>query len=642
MSVERPGKLIEVNVTSVTGIAAWPFDDGLDDPWFIAGNPYRWRIVMTISGETHSSHVTREEFVWNGLDIRVGDYVAGRNEPVAVRIYEVENKTISGVTALVEDVDRFNTFNDPTGNGLGIFGEGLGIVFELGDDGLPILNPLPTGIGANLISDLTSRFRINNPIHRYRVEQPGHSFVLGEQVSITPSGYVKASVVNDKITGYITDIGPGPDIFFYKPITKIAERHFPALPGGISDFIYVDENSPGDLDNLPSGLPLFIKLTLAIPAEIRGTVANPTSTVSTMLVINGITITFTGTDLATIVSDIDGETSSTGIDASVGLVESTTLGSLSGPFTAITPTVVVFSINGTSISLTTDDAFAGFSLISDMVTDINALLGTHGVTASDDSGKLRLTDLLGGAITIVDIDPAAPTGGSRKSFTEATGLLDAPASTDEIIVLTAADGRELILQNGATGDALGDLGLYSVDNGQLPIGLVMEQGIRKGEMFVVDDITARDALVPKIGDQAFVIDAGQEEWALFVWVNDTWILFTNENASDTDAETISIIVNWDDPSTNFIHRVSDGSRILFATVKVLTPFDGTTPTLTIGDSLDNSRFMSSDHNDLTDEGTYNSTPSFQYDTGGLETEIFAYFAGDGSLAGSAKVTISYT
>jgi len=640
MAVQRPGKVIEISASNITGIETWPYDDGSGDPWYAGNNPYRWRVVAAVPGEAHSSHLTREAFVWNGLDIVVGDWMAGQAEPKAVKIIEIDAKTIGSITMIVEDVDRYNTFNDNTSNGVGIFSTGSVYVFELQDDGLPNLNPLPSGVPANFVSDLTSRFRSQNPNHRWEVDHVAHPFSIGEQVSITSSGYVKASIADDKIVGYVTDIGPGPDKFFYKPINKLTKRHFPALPGNIGDYVYIDETTPGALNNVASGSPLFLKLTDSIPAVTIGSNINPVLSPGTVLLVNGESVSFSGVDLTTVVSDIDAGTAIHGVDAEVVFSETSTTGSINGAFTSITPPVT-FTINGVLVSLISDNSFAGFSVVSDMVADINGLTGSHGIVASDDSGFLKLTNSSGGAITVVDVDPAAPTAGARKSFIETTGILDAIASTDEIIKLTTADGREILLQDGSIGTATADLGVVSVDNGALPFGMILEQGSKTGEMFVVADIAERNALITSTGDMAFVQDSGENEWAVYIYVNAAWTLLSNEDSSDTDAETISITITGGSVTNNFIHRVSSGSRITMVTVEVITPFDGTAPTLIIGDNDVNDRLMDDFLNDLTVAETFAATPSYQYDNSGLETEIFAYYVPDGSIVGEALVTITY-
>jgi hypothetical protein len=638
MSVLRPGKVIEVVVTATTGTDAWPYDDGSNDPWYVNRNPYRWRVEMSVPGENHSSHKTREPFVWNGLDVNVGDWIGGKNEPIAVKIIKIESKTVATVTCIVEDIDRFNTFNDPTGNGIGIFGTGDAVIFELGDDGMPILNPLPFGVPANFVADVESKFRIQNPVYRYRLQQKAHTLQVGDQAAITPSGYVKASLSNDKVVGYVTDVGPGPDIFFIRPSTKIVERHLPALPGNVADYIYINDTMAGKLDNTPGGDPVFIKLSNEIPAYIKGTALNPALTPGNILTINGIPVTLTGATLASAITDINLATVGTGVTAYLGLVSTTVVGTVSGPFTGNTPPVTA-SLNGTTITISSQSQYPGWSVLGDIIYDINLLSDTHGVVASDDNGYLRLTNDSGGNITIFDIDPPAPTAGNRKSFIEATGLTSVPANTDQVIILKTSDGRQILLQNN-TGDPLSELGLVSVDNGQLPIGLVVETGVRKADMYVVPNIPARNALVPKIGDQAYVVDTGQGEWGLYVW-NNAWGMIANHDSARTDAETISIDILWSNPTTNAIYRVSDGSRVSMITVDVLEAFNSISPSLTIGDVLDTSRLMGNNMIDLTVAESFVATPSHQYSTGGTETEINAYFNSNGATQGHAKVTITY-
>jgi hypothetical protein len=119
------------------------------------------------------------------------------------------------------------------------------------------------------------------------------------------------------------------------------------------------------------------------------------------------------------------------------------------------------------------------------------------------------------------------------------------------------------------------------------------------------------------------------------------VQLTDEDASDVDAQTLSVNATYTSGSPILIGSLSDGARITSITVDVTVVWNDPTATLTVGDSVDNTRFMSSSLNDLTTQGTYYSSPAFQYNTGGIETEVSVYLNSGTATQGSATVTISY-
>lgn len=652
----QPAKFLECTTTLPVGTDTWPFDDGTgEDLWFLAGRSYQWQLELTVDQQSHSSHLTRDPFKYNGMDVNLGDWITGITSGVAVKIISILLKTETVVSCIVEDVDRFNTFHDSTASGNGIFSVGIVFVFELGDDGLPILLPLPAAgvLNQNFAADLISRFRINNPNNRFRFIQPAHGFIVGDELVMNPNTelFEKSSIANLNIIGRVVDVSSGPDTFLIDPVTKIKEDILPPLPGTIGDIIYIDQSIPGALTEVNPGQgakAAFLKLTDAIPATILGSVNDPTTSKNNIIEINGIEVTFVTdpntdltSELADMVTDINALESSHNVTATPVTSPTTITGSVNGPFNDINGGAVTFTINGILVSLVTDIGGFDFPLIGDMVQDINALTGSHGVVADEDSGNLRLTHPSGGAITIIDVSPPAPptATATRKEFTVSTGLSSVVAATTQRIRLEAADGRQILLRN-VTGNPMGDIGLFSVENGQLPFGLVIEQSSRTTESFVVADIPARDALLVGIGDTVFVVNKGDGEWGNFLFDGSIFVIISTEESARVDSRTLSVDIDFSSGSVIVLGEVSSGIRVSPVTVEVTSVFDGT-PTLSVGDVGDTSRLLDDNSIDLSSLGTYVSTPAFQY-TGGLDTEIIINFAGGGATQGTATITITYS
>ena len=156
----------------------------------------------------------------------------------------------------------------------------------------------------------------------------------------------------------------------------------------------------------------------------------------------------------------------------------------------------------------------------------------------------------------------------------------------------------------------------------------------------MNNIAARNALSPTVGDTVFVIDTGNSEYGFFVYSGGAWQLLADEDSANTDANTISATITQAGGSgTTAIGTVSDGSRITLISVEVTVAFDDA-PTLTIGDASDNDRLVTNDEIDLGSVGTYAIQPAYQYSTGSDAT-INAYLNVASATQGSAKILVSY-
>lgn len=654
MRLNVPNKLIEITVNSVSGTEFFQYANGTGDRWWENGTSpkfYRWEIVASVTTQDHGSHLTREPFEYNGLDIYVGDWIAKTNVGAAFKIVSVESKTESDVTLIVEDEYRYNTFRSSLGDaGLNT---GPYIAFSVSPDNLPLIDPLPSiGIGSTFLGNIISRFQSFNERNIFQLQEQGHSFIENDLVAMSGGQFVIAgSNSYDKLVGTVINPGPGPDNFLIQPFNTIHEGIFPALPGSKGDIIYVDDTT-GTYTTTVTEKPVYLQLSDAVATEIDGSAINPTVTVGEEIEINDVVVTFSGTSLASAVTNINAA-SGTNVTASAETTEtviqngggSATLfyGIIGADLNSTNPQA---TINGTTVtfSTTTDGAVRfgpGFASGIDFAEDINNA-GITNITASaaSNNSTLTITETSGGAITITNVtNDSQNTPWAGPSSCSAIPL-STSASTSEFLRLTRSDGGEIILTD-ITGTPKDDLGIESAQNGIPPIGLVIEQGIRKGDTYVVADITARNALTPLIGDIAYVLDSGQGEWTLYIWDGGQWIQLTDEDASDVDAQTLSVNATYTSGSPILIGSLSDGARITSITVDVTVVWDDPAATLTVGDSVDNTRFMSTSLNDLTTLGTYYSSPAFQYNTGGIETEVSVYLSSGTATQGSATVTISY-
>ena len=650
IDVNKPAKVLSVDVTTINNKNRWTHNDGAGDKWYSGGsNPkyWQWEVVGTVTAQNHGSHLTRKDFQYNGLDIQVGDWIAGATTGVCCRIVSISAKTATTVTMIVEDWLRYNTFRDSNGNG--IFSVGMCVVFQLNENGHPMLDPVPSSItSSTFYQNINSRFQYLNPQMHYVLDQTGHGFSAGDVISITGSGFAKTtSSTANKTVGTVTNSGPGPNQFMMRPNTRIID-FLPAIPGSVGDYIYTDNSTAGGLTtNSASGKIQFMKITDAIATSVTGTVVDPTVTANDVIEINETAVTLTSTTLAQTITDINGGTSTHGVTASQSPSPSTATTateSLAYGLVGIYPGGQI-TINGTNVTFSTTTAGqAAYGIAvgigADIIADVNAA-GPTNITASASGANVVLTNSTGGAITIVNVANDGQGNPVAGASSGSGWALSTGASSGNFIKLTRADGGEILLDE-TTGTPLTSLGVFSVHNGRPPLAVAVEQGIVSGGggTTVVADIAARNALSPSVGDMVYVIDAGNTEYAFYVYSGGAWKLLADEDSANTDANTLSATITQAGGSgTTAVGTVSDGSRITLVSIEVTVAFDDA-PTLTIGDASDNDRLVTDDEIDLGTVGTYAIQPAYQYTTGSDAT-INAYFNVASATQGSAKILVSY-
>ena len=651
IDVNKPAKVLSCTTDSISNNAQWPHNDGLGDKWWSSGtNPkyYRWNVTVTVTAQSHGSHLTRKDFEYNGLDVQVGDWIAEATTGICCRIISISAKSTTSVTMVVEDWLRYNTFRSTSGNG--IFSTGPSVIFQLNENGHPMIDPVPASItSSTFYQNINSRFQYLNPQMHYVLDQTSHGFSVGDVISITASGFAKTTTASaNKTIGTVTNPGPGPNQFMMRPNTRIIDFN-PAIPGSVGDFIYTDNSTAGGLTtNSSSGKVQFLKIADAVPSSITGTQVDPTTTASDVLEINETAVTFTGGNLTQTISDINGGTSTHGVTASSSPSPSTATTateSLAYGLVGIYPGGSI-TINGTAVTFSTTtsgQATYGIAvgIADDIIADVNAA-GPTNITASKSGTNVVLTNSSGGAITIVNTGNDGQ-GNPVAGASSGTGWpLSTGASSGAFIKLTRTDGGEILLDE-TTGTPLNDLGIYSVHNGRPPLAVTVEQGIVAGGggTTVVSDITARNALSATVGDTVFVIDTGNGEYGFFVYSGGQWQLLADEDSANTDANTLSATVTQAGGSgTTAVGTVSDGSRVTLVSIEVTQAFDDANATLTVGDSGDADRLVTNNDIDLTSTGTYAIQPAYQYTTGSDAT-INAYLNIGSSSQGSAKVLVSY-
>jgi hypothetical protein len=585
IGLNKPAKVLSGSVTSVTPVSLWPYPNSADDPyWSGSSNPqyYKWEVSFSITERTHGSNLTRTPFRFNAQDIEVGDFVGGALDGKVLQILSISSKTNSEVVAIVEDRLRYNTFRDPMG--LGLFSSnGDVIFFQINELGFPMLDPLPGEAGADFFTNVMSRFQYMNPLTNYLLEKPAHGFEQGDSICIEDEEFTLSDPDNiDRFIGTVVHPGPGPDQFILRPANGIID-FVPGLPGNVGDYLYPSLDGSGDLTaSDASRRPIYMKIADAVTTSTTGTGIDPTGTDGDVVEINRVQITLgsgNGTyGVEEAVALINAETPNHNVTAvKVGAAtevfsDIAGQGSAYGIIAGYTPFSA--SINGVTVNFTTTtsgSAAYGDPVVADqndMVADINAAKIPDVVASLVNGTDIKLRHNAGGAITIVNVTADA----NSNNFAGASSLSSLPLATaanttTSALRLMRLDGGPLTIRD-FSGQFLDTAGVMSGQNGRYALGLNIEQGIRSSGITVVANMLARDALNALVGDQCYVIDDGNGEWATFVYSGSQWTKVGGERSVAVDARTIKEVVALPGATTT-IGTVSEDRRILNVSVTVL-------------------------------------------------------------------------
>ncbi len=654
VGLSKPPKVLGATVSSSENLDLWPYQLGQDDPYWSGGInplPYRYRMTFSFSDQLHGSHLTRAPFIYNAQDIEVGDFVAGADDGKVLQIMSIESKSDYSLVAVVEDRLRYNVYK----TGSSIFNvPGNVIFFQINELGLPMLDPLPGTASPTFYANVMSRFQYMNPLTNYLLVKTAHGFEKGDAICIENGEFVLSDADNiTKFVGTVIESGPGPDQFILRPANGIID-FVPGLPGSVGDYIYPSLDGSGDLTtNDASQRPVFMKVAAAIPTFTIGSNLDPVGNDGDVVEINKVQLTLTGSNstynlddaIAVINSQtathkltadkVNGVTSVTSNIASLGSAYGVIAGYV--PFSANINGVVVNFATTTSGSVTFGDSAVADA--NDMAYDINQAAIPNISATVLGTGELVITNAVGGAITVVNVSNdlnSNPFAGANSL--SSINLTTAANTTNFVLRLTRTDGGPMTLRD-VQGQFFNDAGVISGQNGRYALGLYIEQGLRSSKTTMVATIPARDALHPLPGDQAHVIDAGNGEWAIYLWDGASWRRIANQRSEATDARTLVFDVDLDDYGTSdsiVIGYISAGRTIISSRVLV-TSAAATDAGVTLGTSANNTELMESRDSVLSSTGQYSVESNYR--TTGY-TEIVADISNPSQ--GSGQFTIILT
>lgn len=670
-----PLKSVQASISSVIGVAAMPWNNPLDYPVVpLAPQPtpvprdYKWRVILNIDVQNHSSYVTRDPGSYNAQDITVGQWIANVTTGQAWYITTIESKTLTSVTAIVQDVYRYNTFRDTAQVGNGAPGLGIYVIFNLGDSGLPKIDPVPpSGISSSFASNMQSRFEYINLQFDYPLYQENNTFAMNDIIAVDSvlNSFVLADADNRIVLGRITSISDTiPGWFTLNPVQKIVDN-LDYLPGDVGDIIYSSTTVPGGITTATGGSQLYIKLRNNTSSVSISTAPGPT-TANNVFQLNGHDVTVLApATINQLVTATNLLTLQTGVSAVTSLIPSVVQtnnllisGTYGEPALWATSSPASATINGVMVIFniaSPDVGYTDYARPLQMAQSINNAAIPDIVASINGPLTLVITNTAGGLISIIngDLDiNAVPFAGMSSGSGVA---LSTPASTSYEIIFTAVDARAINFMN-VVGTTIEDFGLLSVENGTKACGLYIEEGLRTATSTVVTNLTAMGTLNPLIGDQAYVIDSndGQGnnagEWSLWLYNGSIWIQTSNHDSATTDAKSLEYTLSPASPSLISIGDISTGRRVTLITVEVTVPFSNTA-TLSIGYQVDNpvpppaepSGLMVANLIDMSVAGTYTTSTDvlFGIDTVQGDVSITASFNNGASVSGSAQIIISY-
>ena len=609
-----PNKVLATSISSVSGHAYWPHQNGTGDLWYEGVGTkkyYQWTVTFSVTEQLHGSHLTRDDFKYNGLDVVVGDWIGQASSGDCWKVISVTSKTTTAVTCIVEDVLRYNTFRASNGNGAPA--SGSGVIFCLNEKGIPMLDPLPGTVASSFHPTVASRFEYLNPQTNYVLEQTAHGLSKGDIVAVSGTGFSKANTdTMAKMIGVVTEAGPGPNQFMFLPNNDIIDFE-PSIPGSQGDYIYV--SSTGEFTTSDTGKIAFLKVQDSIPTVLKGTVNDPEIPDGHSILLNTKTVTFNGggsnVSLATAVGNINSVANTSVTAASIPTPNtinsdaSTAIYGLTGGYTPFSVAIDSGSGN-TTVSFTTNGSqYASVSTPEDMATDITAA-NIPNLTATATATVLTLTEENGNAITFNNVTNDS-NGNPFAGGSSLTGypLTNASPGTNKL-QLTRADGGPIDIYEGTENFRVGT-GIASGHTGMYPLAMNIEQGIRTGGTTLVADISARDSLSSQAGDQAYVTNKGDGEWGLYLYTGSAWVEVSNQDSATVDAKTLVTtftmpVGGFGTSTTQNLGNISPGRKIQSVSVEVNTTFTGHSggePNIEIGTVSDPDVYCDSPSNDLT-------------------------------------------
>jgi len=156
------------------------------------GFVYTYNASIDVTAQLHSGTTGMIKGQYDARDINVGDYIATTSQGRVLKIHSIQNTGPTRIDCVLVDEDQLNSASDATQFGESAIDKDDGILFEL-REGKPYLFPLPDVLPGGLTQEfaiqILSRFNFASKDKNVTVEQEAHGFLVGETLSLTPTGW---------------------------------------------------------------------------------------------------------------------------------------------------------------------------------------------------------------------------------------------------------------------------------------------------------------------------------------------------------------------------------------------------------------------------------------------------------------------
>ncbi len=577
---ENPALTLKATLSQSAGFQKYNVNDntglgpnGVDQ--FISYSLTLSDIQTQTVGDTSLRHTTgtgvNKLGVYNGIDVKVGDYIATTDGGRILKIVSISEKNTEIVKCIGEDtgmtVARTNsTKNNSISQGATV------VIFEVNDDGHMVLamNKITDFENAQYLAQIENFFRIYTPFQRFTLypENTG-SLQLGDFITITGSGtpYTLATASqDDTVIGVVADLYGGNNVNI-RPFNKIVtnfDKPELVMNGEIGTTWYLSGSNYYTTSSGVDTQAKFFQITDSRIGQTTGSYHNPNlNQTQYNFIINGVEVI-----------PVDSGGSTLTLDQITGSINT----SASVTFTSASVDV----IGGSNITISTGGS-AGTGGANGTLSDATQLAIYLSSTENGGTGDypsapgiLEITHSLGGSETdfevhftksnfepynypaaneeqiSFDIATAASTAGVSLSASFGTNTLNVIAQDQGTIILKqkAADAFGVNLIGGSSGTGLPS-GEFAPDAEQRFLTLFREDG---GDVLLSGswlDQSEAGGLFSFSGTPPFLlmleggsISSGGED-------NDWYIGDTFLTSSKDVQITGSLLVNRQDNTSNF-------------------------------------------------------------------------------------------
>lgn len=377
---------VSIGTTPANGASLpWPNSSG-------SSKPYLWTTTLTVTTQANSGSQPQplplQKFTYTGQNINVGMWIANLSTGLVWQIVSISAKTAGSVSCTLQDISRYNTYRDPAKTGNGKPPTGAYVAFNLGETGIPMIDPVPTGAGANFPIVVNARFQYINKQFDIALNQPGFagvSFQFGDVLAIDEptQTYVLADTAHaSTVVGTVTSVDDTTTIFTVNPVRKVVDD-LNSLPGNVGDIAYVDNSNPGQLTSTSGGAAVYLTLranTLSTTvSNVFVDTVTPVTTPGFTFYVNNVSATIGGSGIPLdVVNAINSTSTTSGVSATLQTVPNVQI---------IITAVDARAINFTDItgSVTTD---AGLVSAENGIKAIGLII-EGGVTNSTPAGLMN-------------------------------------------------------------------------------------------------------------------------------------------------------------------------------------------------------------------------------------------------------------